>query len=255
LTVHALSVVDGVGQSSPVIKVRFGGIVNFDAVKVFFAASPHLWSELAWLRYDEGTNSKPGHLFFDLTFERIDAQLTYHCYPEDRMRHWILFVYVVALGIQTGAGLFTSVVVYRVWAASPEVVIGWKPTMPYFMEEGWFFMFASPTTTLLALVVAATMWRAKVPSRPWALGSALAFIVVAAVTGAYFLPIQDEVHGDAGAALPREELAGMLEQFVALNWIRQAILVSAFIAAIHGLGLSYRNLQRESGITSAGNPI
>lgn len=162
------------------------------------------------------------------------------------MRHWLLFVYVIAVGIQTGAGLFTSVVVYRVWTASPEFVITWKPSMPYFMEEGWFFMYASPTTTILALAVAIAYARLRADTRKWALGSALAFIAVAASTLAYFLPIQDRVHGDSGASLPRAQLAGMLDTFVALNWIRQAFLVAAFLAAVHALGLSYRNLRGES---------
>lgn len=162
------------------------------------------------------------------------------------MRHWLLFLYVIAVGIQTGAGLFTSVVVYRVWTASLEFVITWKPSMPYFMEEGWFFMFASPTTTILALAVAITFLRLRTNTRPWALGSALAFLAVAGSTFAYFLPFQGRVHGDAGASLPRAQLAVMLDQFVALNWIRQAFLVAAFLAAVHALGLSYRNLRSGS---------
>ena len=69
------------------------------------------------------------------------------------MRQWILFDYVIALGIETGAGLFTSVVVFPVWTASPEIVISWKPTMPYFMQDGDFFMISSSTTMFLALTV------------------------------------------------------------------------------------------------------
>ena len=52
---------------------------------------------------------------------------------------------------------------------------------------------------------------------------------------------EGRMHGDARAARPREQLAAMLEHFVALNWIRQAILVAAFIAALHALGLLYRS--------------
>jgi Domain of unknown function (DUF1772) len=157
------------------------------------------------------------------------------------MRHWILFAYVVAVGLETGAGLFTSVVVFPVWTASPEVVITWRPSMPYYMQEGDFFMFSSSTTMILALAVLILYARRRAGRpRPWALGSAVTFLVVAAVTAAYFLPEQDRVHGDVGAGLPRAELAAMLERFVELNWIRQALLVAAFLAAVHALGLSYR---------------
>lgn len=61
------------------VRVRFGGIENFDAVAAFFAAAPHEKSELAWLRYAEGRRSKPGCLFFELVFERIDARLVVQC--------------------------------------------------------------------------------------------------------------------------------------------------------------------------------
>jgi hypothetical protein len=158
------------------------------------------------------------------------------------MLRWILFAFVVAIGIETGAGLFTSVVVFPTWAASPEVVIGWKPTMPYFMEEGWFFQFSSSITTLLALVVGAMYKRFPANVRRWVLGSAAIFFLMAVATMVYYVPEQFRMHGDAGARLPREELAMMLDRFIALNWIRQVALVVAFTFAIHALGLMYRSL-------------
>ena len=111
----------------------------------------------------------------------------------------ILFAYAVSIGIETGAGLFTSMAVFPVWTASPEIVIGWKPTMPYFVQEGRFFMFGSSATTLLSLSVLFLNKRLPVTVRPWALGSSLTFMVVAAWTAAYFVPVQGRIHGDAGA--------------------------------------------------------
>jgi hypothetical protein len=160
---------------------------------------------------------------------------------KEEMQHFIVFAYAVAIGIETGAGLFTSMAVFPVWTASPEIVIGWQRTMPYFVEEGRFFMFGSTTTTLLALAVLLTQKRLPAPARPWALGSGLTFLAVAVWTAAYFIPVQGRMHGDAGAALPREQLAAMLEHFVALNWIRQALLLAAFVAAVRALGVFYRN--------------
>ena len=61
------------------IRVRFGGIENFAEVPAFFASAPHEQSELAWLRYAAEKKSKPGCLFFDLVFERIDARLLVQC--------------------------------------------------------------------------------------------------------------------------------------------------------------------------------
>jgi len=61
------------------IALRFGGIKNLDVLREFFASSPHLQSELAHLSYDKDHKSKPGHLFVDLTFERIDARTIIEC--------------------------------------------------------------------------------------------------------------------------------------------------------------------------------
>jgi hypothetical protein len=157
------------------------------------------------------------------------------------MAHYILFAYVIMLGIETGAGLFTSVVVFPVWTASPEVVTQWKPSMPYFMEEGTFFMFASPTTTTLAVAVLIMSRRLSAGVRPWARWSAAIFVAVALATAAYYVPVQFRMQGDAGAMLPRAELAAMLQRFVALNWVRQVFLIGGLVAAVHALGLSYRS--------------
>jgi hypothetical protein len=154
----------------------------------------------------------------------------------------LLFAYVVAIGIETGAGLFTSVAVFPVWTASPEIVIGWEPAMPYFVQEGAFFMFSSSATTLLALVVLILNRRFPTEVRRWVVFSTATFLVIAAWTGAYFLPVQTKMQGARGALLPRDQLAAMLGRFVGLNWLRQALLVAAFLTALHALGLLYRKL-------------
>ena len=67
------------GQLADPVQLRFGGIANFVEVSAFFASSPQERSELSWLRYAEGRRSKPGCLFFELVFERIDARLVIQC--------------------------------------------------------------------------------------------------------------------------------------------------------------------------------
>jgi hypothetical protein len=61
------------------IKIRFGGIENFEEVSSFFARQPHEQSELASLAYSAHRKSKMGQLFFEMVFERIDARLEIHC--------------------------------------------------------------------------------------------------------------------------------------------------------------------------------
>ncbi len=67
------------GQENDPIIIRFGGIMNFESVKAFFATSPYIRSELASLAYDKSQISNPNHMFVSLRFERIDAKITIEC--------------------------------------------------------------------------------------------------------------------------------------------------------------------------------
>lgn len=69
----------GKGRAVLGIKVRFGGIANFDEVAASFMEAPQEKSELAYLRYSTKKKSKLGNLFFDLVFERTDARIEIQC--------------------------------------------------------------------------------------------------------------------------------------------------------------------------------
>ncbi len=51
-----------------------------------------------------------------------------------------------------GAGAFVTTVIFPLWTASPEAAVGWTPNTPYYVEEGRFFILASPLLLLLAVV-------------------------------------------------------------------------------------------------------
>ena len=56
------------------------GIVNFDEVKILFAANHHERSELACLDYADEYVSKLGNLYLHLEFERVEAGVVIHCH-------------------------------------------------------------------------------------------------------------------------------------------------------------------------------
>src|SRR5688572_9231877 len=95
-----------------------------------------------------------------------------------RFLHWTLFAFAAILGIETGAGLFTTVVVFPVWAASPEAAIGFRPEAAYYLEEGDFFMFSSSLSLLASIVTIIAGWRATPPLRKWLRFASISFIVV-----------------------------------------------------------------------------
>lgn len=67
------------GNYGSPIRVRFGGIDNFEEVEAFFSDLSRRQADIASLRYDQNRKSKPGFLFFELVYERIDARLEVHC--------------------------------------------------------------------------------------------------------------------------------------------------------------------------------
>ena len=159
--------------------------------------------------------------------------------------HWTLFAFTALMGIEAGAAAFTTVVVFPLWASSPEAAIGWRPDMPYYLEEGDFFMIASPLVTLSAIVTLIAGWRAAPPLRLWLRMATISFLLVSAWSAAYFIPVQDvSFKGEAGTKMPRAELDARLQTFVALNYIRQAMVLFGFGSALHALGLSYRMVSR-----------
>ena len=71
----ALVLLDMTGN--PYARVRFGGIANFDEVKVFFQRPPT--DGFHFLRYDPSEESKPGRLVVELGFDRSDERCVIRC--------------------------------------------------------------------------------------------------------------------------------------------------------------------------------
>ena len=154
--------------------------------------------------------------------------------------HWALFAYTFILGIETGAAGFVTKVVFPLWASSPEAVINWRPDSPYYLEEGDFFMYASPLTLILAVTTLIAGWKSAPPLRKWLMIATISFIVVFIVSVAYFIPIQAEVKGEAGLQFATGQLSSMLNTFVNTNYLRFLTLLVALGCALHALGISYR---------------
>jgi hypothetical protein len=82
LTIKTLEWVGNQGHHSSEKYIHFDGIVNFGKAKEFFTRHlkrKHPELELAWLKYDESQNSKPGSLFIQLMCERTDDRLIIQC--------------------------------------------------------------------------------------------------------------------------------------------------------------------------------
>jgi hypothetical protein len=194
---------------------------------------------------------------------------------QTNLARWLLLVFAALLGLNMGAALFSSVVVFPVWSGSPEAAVGWQRVV----DEGRFFVVISPLALVLAvatllvsgrvdrtlrfwvrtaaalylvffvvisplalvLAVATLLVSGRVDRtlRFWVRTAATLYLVFFVATLVYFVPGQAALQGDAAALLPPEELGASLRRWVALNWVRQAVGLLTFGAALHALGLSY----------------
>ena len=78
LTTKLLPRVNG-AMRSPAIVLRFGGIVNIDEVRAFFTVPHYERSEIGSIHYSPQPPSKPGHLYIEFLYERIDDCTTIEC--------------------------------------------------------------------------------------------------------------------------------------------------------------------------------
>lgn len=152
----------------------------------------------------------------------------------------LLLCFTALMGIEVGAGAFVTFVIFPLWTASPGAAIGWTGDMPYYVEEGRFFIFASPLLFLLSVATLIASWHVEPHVRTWLRIATVSFIIIFVVTLAYFVPAQNLMKGQAGTKIPAAELGSMLRRFVTLNWVRQASGLLAFGAALHAFALSYR---------------
>jgi hypothetical protein len=147
----------------------------------------------------------------------------------------LLLAFAALLGLNMGAALFSSVVVFPVWSGSPEAAVGWQRVV----DEGRFFVVISPLALVLAVATLLVSGRVDRTLRFWVRTAATLYLVFFVATLVYFVPGQAALQGDAAALLPPEELGASLRRWVALNWVRQAVGLLTFGAALHALGLSY----------------
>ncbi len=147
-----------------------------------------------------------------------------------------LWLLVIALGIQTGAGLFETRVLVPLWASSPPQSVLAYLAVTIRPDSGhrlWIFL--TPPTGVISLLNLVAAWLYAGPGRTWWLiASALALFVIV-VTFAYFVPVLLRLP-DA-AKMPEAQLTRMVRLWVRLNWCRFVILVAAWLAALKAFSI------------------
>ncbi len=138
-------------------------------------------------------------------------------------------IFVLLLGIWTGAGIHDTLTNHFAWHADP-VAYANRPILPG-MFSPW------PFTTLLLLIAtvaaAIVLWRYRGPGRREALVAVGGTALILVATLAWFVPELGRMFGDP--AIAADELIGRSRTWIALNAVRIVALVGLFYCALFGL--------------------
>jgi hypothetical protein len=148
---------------------------------------------------------------------------------------WILlWLLVIAIGIEIGAGIYEARVLVPLWSSSPpESLIAYQSqSMP--PDPGRkFWIFATPLVGLLSLANLFPAWRSTGARRRWwLLGAGLSLLVVIA-TFAYFVPTLIKLQ--RAAVLPGDEVIALITWWVRLNWLRAVVFFIGWLAVLRAL--------------------
>jgi hypothetical protein len=150
----------------------------------------------------------------------------------------LLWLFVMNLGIAFGAGLYEKRIILPQWfTVSPESGLRINSEAMRRTDTGrrfWAYVTTVPLTllTLANLVVA---WQSQGPRRPWWLGAAVITLVERIGTFSYFIPTALRLmHAEA---LPESTAQAMASQWVHLNYVRAALALVGWVAALRAFSL------------------
>jgi hypothetical protein len=150
----------------------------------------------------------------------------------------VLWLFVINLGISSGAGLYEARIVVPQWIGfSPGSGYRWNAEAARRADVGlrfWVYVTTVPLTllTLAGLVVA---WWTPDSVRIWWLGAAMAAVVDRVMTFAYFIPTMIRLM--RVEAFPESEAAAKALQWVRLGYVRHAATLLAWLAALRAFSL------------------
>jgi hypothetical protein len=142
----------------------------------------------------------------------------------------LLWLFVINLGIAFGAGLYEARIIVPQWVSSPSIY-RWPDTGRKF----WAFVTTVPLTLLtIANLVAA--WQTQGATRAWWLGAVAAVIIERIMTFMYFIPTNLKLQR-RDETIPEPKLKAMVLQWAHLNYVRLAIDLTAWMAALKAFSM------------------
>ena len=151
----------------------------------------------------------------------------------------ILWLLVINLGVTFGAGIFEHRIVVSRWIESPgNAAASWNADAARQDDTGrrfWALVSTVPLT-LLTVISLYAAWRADGPLRVWWLAAALAALADRLFTFSYFIPTMVRLM----AAQDSPESVAIASRWWALNYLRHAIVLAAWLFALKAFAVFHQ---------------
>ncbi|HEX5476120.1 MAG TPA: hypothetical protein VFX12_15790 [Vicinamibacterales bacterium] len=148
-----------------------------------------------------------------------------------------LWVFVVLVGLDLGAGLYETRVVVPLWTAGVPGTLA--PGNPYGLIAAraglHFWAVLSPLVAIATVLALVAGFRAPRPQFTWRLVATILELIVVASTLAYFAPTARRLLMTHGAGLDAASLTSVVHRWVVLNRVRVAVTAVAWAAGLGAL--------------------
>ena len=142
----------------------------------------------------------------------------------------LLWLFVINLGIAFGAGLYEAGIVVPLWGSSPPESL----RSPDSGRRFWAFVTTVPLTLLtLGNLVAGLATHG--PRRGWLLAAVVLVMIERTLTFSYFIPTMLRLQRSTTLGAPA--IKAKLSQWTRLNYVRNALTLAAWVAALRALSL------------------
>ncbi|MBJ6111348.1 DUF1772 domain-containing protein [Hymenobacter sp. BT523] len=147
----------------------------------------------------------------------------------------LLWLFVVNLGLATGAGLFETRIVLPQWFGRTATGYAVNGDAMRDLDTGRRFwgMVTTLPLTLLTLASLVASWQAPPPLRAWWLAAALLTLLERLATFAFFIPTALRLQ----RAAPGASASRLIGWWLRLNYLRLALNLLAWLAALRAFSL------------------
>ncbi len=155
-----------------------------------------------------------------------------------------MWLFVIALGITLGGGLYETLVVMPLWdTAPPDSVIAYhqhNAANPQFALNagGRFWIFLTPLLGLSAIAALLSGLRTRPEHRKWRIAGTVLTLIVVVFTFIWFIPNIIQLTGRGVMAMSPDEVTSLTNWWVGLNWVRAVLYAAGWLAALRALSIA-----------------